>query len=288
MAVPDPMATRPVESGRRSALGAALLSLLLPGLGQLYLGQTRRAVGLFGALLALYAAAMLCRYGWLPRFWMFAVILVTAICLCAFAIAAAAVGARRSRVFPRPRYDRWYVYLGLLVAVPIVMAAMDAAVAAVSTGPGLYHAPSASMNPTIRPGETFLADTRYFLSRPPARGEVVAYTLPGRPDVHFVKRIVALAGDRVEIRGGHAIVNGKAADEPYVEVGDAAFSLNNMPAATVPPGTVFVLGDNRANSADSRLAWHGPVPVGNLGGRVTDIVLSADIGRVGKWIGSPR
>ena len=61
-----------------------------------------------------------------------------------------------------------------------------------------------------------------------------------------------------------------------------------MPETRVPAGAVYMLGDNRANSADSRdNAAHGPVPMDNLIGRVTDITISRHLARMGLWIGTP-
>ena len=114
-----------------------------------------------------------------------------------------------------------------------------------------------------------------YRSRQPSRGEVAVYVHPKQAGLHYIKRIVAVEGDRIAVKGGRAIVNGMAVEEPYVDAGASGGSFANVPETRVPAGHVFVLGDNRANSVDSRdTAAHGPVPVSNLIGRVTDIAFS--------------
>ena len=121
------------------------------------------------------------------------------------------------------------------------------------------------------------------------RGEVAVYKHPKQPDLYpVIKRIVAVEGDRIAIKAGHAIVNGMAVEEPYVEEGAAAGPFANLPETQVPVGFVFVLGDNRAHSVDSRdTVAHGPVPLANLIGRVTDVAISRHLARMGRWIGTP-
>jgi signal peptidase I len=98
-------------------------------------------------------------------------------------------------------------------------------------------------------------------------------------------RIVALGGDRVAVLGGRAVVNGTPLSEPYADLGDPASFTNTTREWSVPQGAVFLLGDSRANSVDSRL--YGPVPVSDLVGPVTDIVVSAQLSRVGRSVGTP-
>ena len=144
------------------------------------------------------------------------------------------------------------------------------------------------MEPTLRLGEYFLADATYYRSRQPSRGEVAVYTHPKQPQIHYIKRIVAVEGDRIALKGGRAIVNGMAVEEPYVDVGPAEGRFADLPERRVPVGHVYVLGDNRAQSVDSRdTVAHGPVPVANLIGRVTDIAISRHLGRMGRWVGTP-
>jgi signal peptidase I len=79
-----------------------------------------------------------------------------------------------------------------------------------------------------------------------------------------------------------------AVEEPYVEEGAAAGPFANLSETQVPAGSVFVLGDNRAHSVDSRdTVAHGPVPLANLIGRVTDVAISRHLARMGRWIGTP-
>jgi signal peptidase I len=150
------------------------------------------------------------------------------------------------------------------------------------------NAVTPSMEPTLNMGEYFLADATYYRNRHPSRGEVAVYVHPKQEQVHYIKRIVAVEGDRIAIKGGHAIVNGMMVTEPYVDAGDPQARFANEAEIRVPLGYVYVLGDNRANSVDSRdRVAHGPVPVGNLIGRVTDIAISRHLARMGRWVGTP-
>ena len=97
-----------------------------------------------------------------------------------------------------------------------------------------------SMDPTIRPGEFVLVNRLTYRLRAPARGDIVAVRLAGRRAV-YVKRLVALPGERLAIRGGQMIVNGTRLDEPYVVHRDAW----QLPETPLGEDEYFVVGDNR-------------------------------------------
>lgn len=97
--------------------------------------------------------------------------------------------------------------------------------------------------------------------RAPHRGDVIVFKAPTDPDRDFIKRIIGEPGDVVAIREGTVFINGMPLDEPYVTNKGSA----NYGDTTVPPGHYFVLGDNRANSYDSR-AW-GMLPEENIIGQ---------------------
>ncbi|HEY1364636.1 MAG TPA: signal peptidase I [Xanthobacteraceae bacterium] len=269
---------------------AAFLTVLTPGLGHLYIGQARRGIFLFFLVVAADTLLMFALMGVLARFWMFAVSLALLLGLWLYILVEATLRAHWMADHPRRAYNKRSVYVGafalawLITAVPFLYAAH-----AKSSGQlGYFRATSDSMAPTLLPGEYFLADATSYRSRAPSRGEVAVYVHPKHEGTHVIKRIVAVEGDRIAVRNGHAIVNGMAVEEPYVVTGSADAVEANMPEIRVPAGHVFVLGDNRANSIDSRDAVaHGPVPVANLIGRVTDIAFSPDLSRMGRWIGTP-
>ena len=100
-----------------------------------------------------------------------------------------------------------------------------------------------------------------YIFHPPVRGEVVVFRSPRDPDRDFVKRVIGLPGDTVWIENGTVHVNEYVLDEPYITRRDNT----SMAPVEIEPGTVFVLGDNRGSSNDSR-SW-GPVPMENLIGR---------------------
>lgn len=118
-----------------------------------------------------------------------------------------------------------------------------------------------SMSPHISSGEFVLINTLAYKFSSPRRGEIVAFRHDGFTPETYIKRVIGLPGDRVRIDRGVVYVNGIKLDEPYVQYSDT----RSMPEIIVPPQSVFVLGDNRAVSEDSRA--FGPVPYSDLMGR---------------------
>jgi signal peptidase I len=120
---------------------------------------------------------------------------------------------------------------------------------------------------------------------PPKRGDIIVFNPPNGDDKPYIKRVIATAGETVEAKDGFVYVNGIKLDEPYIRAGitECGTTPNGdpqpCPPVTVPEGDVFVLGDNRRNSSDSRV--FGPVPIRNIIGKaiVTYWPLE-DVGRV--------
>jgi signal peptidase I len=268
----------------------ALLTVLTPGLGHIYLGQARRGITLFVLVMIADTLLMFAMMGVLARFWMFAVSLGLLLGLWLYIMVDAIGRACRMRDYPHEGYNRWTTYAAAFVVACIIFAAPCVyAVHANASGQLLVlNAVTPSMEPTLRVGEYFLADATYYRSRAPSRGDVAVYLHPKQAHLYYIKRIVAVEGDRVAIKGGRTVVNGMIVEEPYLDVVVAEGRFANMPEVRVPAGHVYVLGDNRSNSVDSRdSVAHGAVPIANLIGRVTDIAVSRHLPRIGRWVGTP-
>jgi signal peptidase I len=105
-----------------------------------------------------------------------------------------------------------------------------------------------SMAPRIASGEFVLINTISYRLHTPQRGDIIAFRHESPAPEVFIKRIIGLAGDKVAIDRGKVIVNGSALSEPYVRFADN----RSFPEVTVPAGSLYVLGDNRVDSNDSR------------------------------------
>lgn len=124
-----------------------------------------------------------------------------------------------------------------------------------------------SMDTTLANGEImFVTKPEYVFGGNPERFDVVICHYPNRGSTNFVKRVVGLPGDTVEIKDGYLIVNGVTYEENYLTYRPDY----NMSAYTVPEGKYFVLGDNRANSNDSHLV--GPIDRSMIIGHVRSVL----------------
>ena len=118
-----------------------------------------------------------------------------------------------------------------------------------------------SMAPHISSGEFVIVNTLAYRLGSPRRGDIVAFRHDALTTETYIKRVIGLPGDRVRIARGVVYLNGTPLVETYVQHPDN----RSFPEITVPPNTVYVLGDNRAVSEDSRV--FGPVPDGELTGK---------------------
>lgn len=149
------------------------------------------------------------------------------------------------------------IYYGLILIIAPILIYLFAV-----RGMRFFLVPSGSMEPTLVPGDYLvtLNVDQY------NRGDIVVLRDPVEEGAYIVKRIVGLAGDTVAVEGGALVLNGKYASEPYVP----EFMNRDLPPVTVPEGGVFVMGDNRNHSEDSR-EWHdshGSLPVSSIIGQV--------------------
>ncbi len=127
-----------------------------------------------------------------------------------------------------------------------------------------FFIPSGSMEPTLQVGDRILVAKFYYRLAPIQRGDVIVFRYPLNPGKDFVKRVVGLPGDRVELRRGVVYINGKPRPDLTPADGDHTCAQDYGPK-TVTPEHLFVLGDNRCNSEDSR--FFGLVPARNVVGR---------------------
>lgn len=147
-----------------------------------------------------------------------------------------------------------------------------------------FYIPSPSMFPTLKEGDRVLVNKLSYRLHDVNRGDVVVFERPASeaPSAipELIKRVVGLPGDAVTFQNGKVFINGKQLDEPYLPDGvttSAEFAPNRCtPEAPclVPPGQVWVMGDNRNDSKDSR--YFGPIPESSIVGRAFVVVWPLD------------
>lgn len=136
-----------------------------------------------------------------------------------------------------------------------------------------YIVPTGSMLETIQLGDCLLGEKISYRFREPQQGEIVTFTLTDASGAKttLVKRVIAVGGQTIDLVEGQVVVDGRVLSEPYTNE-DATFPLDTVDTLeisypyTVPQGYLFVMGDNRSNSSDSR--YFGPIAVESVSSRI--------------------
>ncbi len=121
---------------------------------------------------------------------------------------------------------------------------------------------SAAMSPTLEAGQSVVLDPDAYVGVRPARGDIIAFSVPEYPDIIIIKRVIGLPGERVEQVDGIVYIDGQPLDEPY-----AVADRSGDGAWVVKSGHLFVVGDNRPNSNDSRYSM-GQIPLIDVEGQI--------------------
>ncbi len=296
---------------KRRPVAAAILSLGLMGLGQLYNGQFHRAIVYFA--IEIVSAISLFLILIIPSSFQgimtifFGIVIYFGIRI--FAILDAFIGARRIGSIELQRYNRWYVYSSvfLVAVIPAQIFNRSEFRSEILAARHSYHYQSGSMVPTLLVDDYLFAEGTAYRHRLPERGDVAAFKLPRDNSTVYIMRIIGLPGDKIQITDGVLSINGepvkreRVADyigenargtsvnvKRYKETlpnGASHFTLdlteNGSKDTTgvyeVPPGHFFMMGDNRDNSTDSRfLNLVGFVPAENFVGSAEVIYFSVD------------
>jgi len=235
---------------------AGLLSMLQPGLGQIYNGQALKGIGFFIVVLvlAIPVSILLIKYA---SIYTHLIVLILALGIWAAFVADAIVYAKkRGATYSLKPYNRVLVYVAIAVALFLVRETDSSFVRACIVQS--FKIPAASMAPTLLAGDYILVDKLHNSERCPNRGDVVVFKYPVDPTKEFIKRVEAIEGDFVEIKNKSLYLNGKLVKADYAVFSDNTIlpaqtaPRDNFGPATVPKDSIFVLGDNRDHSLDSR------------------------------------
>ena len=269
----------------RSIFLAFLANLFYPPVGHFYVG--RPLLGISIILIATCIYLVIASNGAATSLFVFylmlSVILITYIVL----IINGAVLASKSKNYELKIYNKWYIYAVLMIIIYILF--LTALVSKFDVGFRTFRIPTKAMVPTLQVGDIIVSDTQeYFSGKIPKRGDIVTFSYPKNDSLSYVKRVIALPGERISIENSNVFINGELLEEDYKYINkvlaqrDDKFSNEfiNFAEIVIPDDHIFVIGDNRFASTDSR-QW-GPLPITYIFGKVNLIPYAENKNRIGK------
>jgi signal peptidase I len=262
-----------------------LLALILSGLGQLYAGEPWRALAVYLGSVALLSAAL---FSALPKTFPGLIVFVLAeMSYRLWSMWDSARIARRKQDYVLKPFNRWYWYLAAVLILNVFIGPRFNDLSPLGT----FKITSRSMEPAVLLGDHLCADVTFYRSFKPSRGDLVLFVPPEDPKIQILKRVIGLPGERIEIRDKAVYIDGRRLEDPWGHSGKAPSepgapaspglrNLDNLPAVEIPAGHVFLIGDDRDHSYDSR--FYGPVPLSSLRGRALYVYWSPDWSRIGR------
>ena len=257
-----------------------MLTFFTIGLGHLYSGKAKKGIVLYflgqGTILAIFLPLI-----WLsPNILVFLLAVVCALGFLIFCILDTIRVSRRNKLtYELKKYNRWYVYV-LVLAVNLLLIQPGVESAIKSDILQAYRIPSGAMKPTLQIGDHILADKYTYKKTEPKRGDIVIFPFPEDPSKDFIKRVVGVSGETIEIIDKQISINGEIIEEPFVIHTDSNIfrdkkrPRDNFGPVKVPDDSLFVMGDNRDHSYDSRF-W-GFVKKASVKGKAASIYWSWD------------
>jgi signal peptidase I len=267
------------EKRTRNPFIAALLSLLAPGLGQIYNGKG--ALGLAFFIICIALPFLWAVSGWPRHFIGLVTLAIATIAFWLFSIVHAFAQARRIKETGLKKYQTPPVYaffiilsLGLTIFIP-------ARIWMSPLGVSSYRIATEAMMPTLQKGDFLMADLKAYNGRAPKRGDLVVFDYPQDLTKQFIKRVIAIEGDLIEIKAKQVFIDGEPLQESYKVLIDPRIdnSRDNFGPLKIPANQCFVLGDSRDNSMDSRF-W-GALPLANVKGKALYVYWAKDKKRIG-------
>lgn len=265
---------------KRKPILAVLATFSSPGLGQLYNGQLVKAILVYFIFLSFYPLLSLKIFG--LKFLGLLIIVCTALIVFIAVLVDAFINARKLRLFELRKYNRWYVYVAIILIH--FFGVMPLVGNVIFPRPfKAYKIPSGAMLPTIQRGDHIVVDLTSYKDTNPQRGDIVVCVYPGNPEKDYIARIIGLPGETLEIREKKIFINGQALIDAWgVHTDKNVISGNrdNFGPVTIPKGQYFVMGDNRDKSHDSR--FRGYVEGSTIKGKALYIYWAKDKGRIGQ------
>jgi len=258
---------------------AGLLAILNPAVGYAYVGKLQKGIIISLLLLFLYPALAIFLIVKITKIALLCLVAIPIIIIFIFFTDCYKTAKEYNISYELKSYNKWWVYLSLYIFFGIILTSLPQTY----TRNNLIQAfkiPAGSMLPTLEIGDHLLVDKSIYKNTPIQRGDIIVFPMPKKPEIDYIKRVIALPGDTIEIVNKEVFINGKQQDHSYSIHLDTRVLVkgtsprDNFGPIKIPDGNVFVMGDNRDNSYDSR--FYGFISTQTVKGKFVQIYWSWD------------